>query len=61
MLTPRCPKCGSHKIRRGYRRMRLILRLFGIHSLLCDHCNWLFTGFAFPGVLPREARRRSNR
>ena len=50
MFRRKCPKCGSNKIRRGYTRTPWYLRLFGIYNLLCDHCNWLFNGFALPGM-----------
>ena len=56
-ITRKCPRCGSHRIRRGYKRTPWFIRMFGIRSLLCDHCNWLFTGF---GILlsPRTSKRR---
>ena len=57
MFRRRCPRCGSNKIRRGYTRTPWYLRLFGIYNLLCDHCNWLFNGFALPGMwVKRETR-----
>jgi len=31
--------------------------MFGIHHLLCDHCNWLFTGFGLPGMTARRAKK----
>jgi len=46
MLRPKCPRCGSRRIRRGYERRAWYLRLFGIYHLLCDHCNWLFKAFS---------------
>jgi len=57
MLMRRCPKCGSDRIRQGYKRTFWLLRLFGIYNLLCDHCNWLFTGFVLPGTAPRRVKR----
>src|SRR6266404_2431589 len=57
MLMRRCPKCGSDRIRQGYKRTYWLLRLFGIYNLLCDHCNWLFTGFVLPGTAPRRVKR----
>ena len=59
MIGPRCPKCKSSRIRRGYRPTLWVLRLFGIHNLLCDHCNLLFTGFAVPGTLRKHHKRKS--
>ena len=58
MMKPRCPKCRSSRIRRGYKPTPLVLRMFGIYNLLCDHCNLLFTGFAFPGTVPKPGSRR---
>ncbi len=62
MISQRCPKCRSSRIRRGYKQPPLLLRLVGIYSLLCDNCNLLFTGFALPGTVPpRGAARRRRR
>jgi hypothetical protein len=36
----------------------LFLRLVGIHYLLCNHCNLLFTGFAVPGTVNRPRKKR---
>ena len=58
MTFQKCPKCGSREIRRGYKRTPLPLRLVGIHHLLCDHCNLLFTGFVVPGTLRRRRKHR---
>jgi ribosomal protein L37AE/L43A len=55
---PRCPKCKSTRIRRGYRPTPLILRIFGIYNLLCDHCNLLFKGFAIPGTVPKHSKKK---
>lgn len=61
MISQRCPKCRSSRIRRGYKPTLLILRLFGIYNLLCDHCNLLFTGFAVPGTVGRRGKGQSQR
>jgi hypothetical protein len=61
MFRPHCPKCGSSRIRRGYKPTALVLRMFGIYNLLCDHCNLLFTGFALPGTIPKHGSRRKKR
>lgn len=60
-MKPRCPKCRSSRIRRGYQPTPLLLRLFGIYNLLCDHCNLLFRGFAFPGTVPKNGSHRKRR
>jgi len=58
MISQRCPKCKSSRLRRGYRPTPLLLRMFGIYNLLCDHCNLLFTGFAVPGTVPKHKVRK---
>lgn len=54
-----CPKCGSSRVRRGYEKPALLLRLVGIHGLLCDSCNLSYRGFAIPGTVPEHASRKS--
>ncbi len=51
MISQRCPKCKSKRVRRGYNKTPLLLRLFGLYELLCDNCNLLFRGFAVPGTV----------
>jgi hypothetical protein len=51
MISRKCPKCRSSSIRKRYKPTTLPLRVFGIHNLLCNHCNLLFTGFAFRVLL----------
>jgi ribosomal protein L37AE/L43A len=58
MMKPQCPKCGSSRIRRGYKPTPLLFRMVGIYNLLCDHCNLLFRGFAIPGTIPKPGTRR---
>lgn len=58
MISQRCPKCNSSRIRRGYKPTSFLLRMFGIYNLLCDHCNLLFKGFAVPGTVPRHSRKK---
>jgi ribosomal protein L37AE/L43A len=60
MISQRCPKCKSSRIRRGYKRTPLLLRIFGIYNLLCDHCNLLFKGFAVPGTVPKHAKKKGH-
>lgn len=62
MISQRCPKCRSSRVRRGYDQPPLLLRLIGIYNLLCDNCNLLFTGFAVPGtVTTRGSHRKKHR
>ncbi|MEA2175664.1 MAG: hypothetical protein QOD00_3256, partial [Blastocatellia bacterium] len=39
----------------------LLLRIFGIYNLLCDHCNLLFKGFVVPGTLPKHGSARKKK
>lgn len=57
MISQKCPKCRSSHIRKGYKPTPLLFRLVGIHYLLCNHCNLLFTGFAVPGTIGRSSRK----
>lgn len=59
MLKPRCPKCGSTKVRRGYKRTNALLRLFGIRHLLCQNCHQPFTGFVKASARQPERKRES--
>lgn len=61
MIGPKCPKCGSSRVRRGYKRTPLLMRMFGIYHLLCDHCNLLFRGFVVPGTLHRRKKHRRHK
>ena len=61
MIAQKCPKCGSSRIRPGYKRTPLLMRMVGIYHLLCDHCNLLFTGFVLPGTLRRRKKHRRHR
>jgi hypothetical protein len=57
MISQKCPKCRSSRIRKGYKPTPLLFRLVGIHHLLCNHCNLLFTGFAIPGTVGRSSHK----
>ena len=57
MISQKCPKCRSSRIRKGYKPTPLLFRLVGIHHLLCNHCNLLFTGFAVPGTVGRPNKK----
>ena len=52
-----CPKCRSTRVRRGYEKPPLLLRLIGRHGLLCDNCNLSYQGFAVPGTVPKHSSR----
>lgn len=57
MISQKCPKCRSSRIRKGYKPTPLLFRLVGIHYLLCNHCNLLFTGFAVPGTVGKSSHK----
>ena len=58
-MKPRCPKCGSTKVRRGYKRTNAFLRLFGIRQLLCQNCHTPFAGFVKSGARPSQRKSES--
>jgi hypothetical protein len=58
LISQRCPKCRSSRVRRGYTDTPLVLRLIGVYNLLCDNCNLLFRGFAVPGTVPARGTHR---
>ncbi len=62
MIIQRCPRCGSSRIRRGYRRTPWWNAIFGRYNLLCNSCNWEFVGLAIPGtVSDQHSRKRKKR
>lgn len=61
MISQRCPRCRSSRIRRGYRPTLLISKIFFRYNLLCDACNWEFTGFAVPGTVDSRSNLKKKR
>lgn len=61
MISQKCPKCGSDRIRRGYRRTPFLFKLLFRYYLLCDSCNWEFQGFAVPGTVTSKAPRKKRK
>lgn len=51
MISQRCPKCASSRVRRGYRPTPIWSKILFRYNLLCDACNWEFKGFAVPGTV----------
>jgi len=51
MISQKCPKCLSQRVRRGYRPTPLWSKVLFRYNLLCDNCNWEFVGFAVPGTV----------
>lgn len=57
MISQRCPRCYSRRIRRGYRQTSFLSKLFFRYHLLCDSCNWEFKGFAVPGTVSSKSKK----
>ncbi len=51
MISQKCPRCHSNRIRRGYRSTRFWSKIIFRYNLLCNACNWEFKGFAVPGTV----------
>lgn len=58
MATQKCPRCGSERVRRGYRTTSLFKKLTFRYNLLCDSCNWEFVGFAVPGTVSAKTKKK---
>lgn len=58
MISQNCPKCHSSRIRRGYRPTPIWSKVLFRYNLLCDGCNWEFTGFAVPGTVTNKPNRK---
>lgn len=61
MISQKCPKCLSNRVRRGYRHTPIWSKLLFRYNLLCDNCNWEFIGFAVPGTVSVKPKSRSRR
>ena len=59
MISQKCPKCLSNRIRRGYRPTPFWSKILFRYNLLCDNCNWEFTGFAVPGTVTSKPTKRT--
>ncbi len=57
MISQKCPRCGSSRVRRGYRPTSIFSKIFFRYNLLCDNCNWEFKGFAVPGTVTTKPTR----
>jgi len=58
MISQRCPRCASDRIRRGYRPTSIFSKIIFRYNLLCDNCNWEFKGFAVPGTISTKPTRK---
>ena len=54
-----CPRCKSSRIQRGYEESLIILRMAGLHKLLCNNCSLEFRGFDPLRKLPRTPAKRT--
>lgn len=53
-----CPRCKSSRIQRGYNNTLILLRLAGLHELLCNNCGLEFKGLDPLGKLVRAPSKR---
>lgn len=58
MVSQKCPRCASERIRRGYRPTPIWKKIVFRYNLLCDDCNWEYTGFAIPGTVSTKPTKR---
>ncbi len=58
MVSQKCPRCASERVRRGYRPTPIWKKIFFRFHLLCDDCNWEYTGFAIPGTVSTKPTKR---
>jgi len=59
MISQKCPRCRSKKVRLGYKPTPIWSRLIARYNLLCDNCNWEFAGFAVPGTTSGKKKRNT--
>jgi ribosomal protein L37AE/L43A len=59
MISQKCPRCKSDRIRLGYRPTPIWARAIGRYNLLCNNCNWEFAGFAVPGTTNMVKKKRA--
>jgi hypothetical protein len=48
-----CPRCNSHRLQRDYDDAIILVRLAGLHKVLCNNCGLVFKGFDPFGKLAR--------
>ena len=58
MISQKCPKCFSNRVRRGYRPTPFWSKVLFRYNLLCDNCNWEFRGFAIPGTVSSKPTKK---
>ncbi len=57
MISQKCPRCRSNRVRLGYRPTPIWSVLVCRFNLLCDNCNWEFAGFALPGTTSPKKKK----
>ena len=61
MVSQRCPRCKSQRVRRGYRPTPIWSKFIFRYNLLCDNCNWEFVGVAVPGTVSSKPTKRKKK
>lgn len=61
MISQKCPRCHSDRVRRGYRPTRIWSKIFFRYNLLCNACNWQFRGFAIPFTVTDKPNRKKRK
>ena len=56
----RCPRCESERIQRDYDNAFALVRLAGVHKLLCNTCGHVFQGFDPLRKLGRAPSKRDS-
>jgi PilZ domain len=54
-----CPRCQSERIQRDYDDAIILLRMVGLHKLLCNNCGLVFKGFDPLGTHQRAPSERA--
>ena len=57
----RCPRCQSERIQRDYDDAVILLRMVGMHKLLCNNCGLVFKGFDPLGTHQRAPSDKEKR
>src|SRR5215510_12301368 len=53
-----CPRCKSARVQRGFHDSLIVLRIAGLHNLLCNNCGMEFQGFDPLHKIQRTAPER---
>ncbi len=58
MISQKCPKCSSPRVKHGYSRTTFWSKLICRYNLHCESCNWEFRGFAVPGTVTSKPSKK---